>query len=110
MTFEESKSVARQLAENQLKKGFDVEAFLILMALEGNVKNIDLIPESHIDETLTDITGLLVKYFNNKTIKNLDILLSTVRQMMSELYHTCETNEEKQLFKGYFSDLSSITK
>ena len=51
MTFEESIPVAKQLAENQLKKGFDVEAFL------------------------------------NSVIK-----------MLGELYYSCTSPQEKELF------------
>lgn len=49
MTFQESIPVAKELAENELKKHFDVDAFLILALVDK--MNIDLVPESNVDET-----------------------------------------------------------
>ena len=59
MTFEEAIPVAKQLAENQLKKGFDVEAFLILAEI-NKMDNIDLVPDSEVDEMITDIGRLFI--------------------------------------------------
>ena len=39
-----------------MKKHFDVDALLILALV--NKMNIDLVPESNVDETITDIQGL----------------------------------------------------
>ena len=58
MTFEESIPIAKELAENQLKKGFDVEAFLILAEINKINQEYDLVPESNVDETIMDIQGL----------------------------------------------------
>ena len=81
MTFQESIPIAKELAENELKKHFDVDAFLILALV--NKMNIDLVPESNVDETITDIQGLFVSYMRNRTKDNLEILLSTIRKMLS---------------------------
>ena len=86
MTFQESIPVAKELAENELKKHFDVDAFLILALV--NKMNIDLVSESNVDETIIDIQGLFVSYKKNKTKENLEILHSTIRKMLSELYMT----------------------
>ena len=93
MTFQESIPVAKELAENELKKHFDVDAFLILALVDK--MNIDLVPESNVDETITDIQGLFVNYMKNRSIGNLEALMSTIRKMLSELYHTCSTEEKK---------------
>lgn len=106
MTFQESIPVAKELAENELKRHFDVDAFLILALVDK--MNIDLIPESDVDETITDIQDLFVSYMRNRTIDNLEILLSTIRKMLSELYMTCDL-EEKEIFKKHLETLQNIT-
>ena len=106
MTFQESIPVAKELAENELKKHFDVDAFLIL-ALVYNM-NIDLVPESNVDETITDIQGLFVSYMRNRTKENLEILLSNIRKMLSELYMTCNS-DEKEISKKHLGTLQNIT-
>lgn len=106
MTFQESIPVAKELAENELKKHFDVDAFLILALVDK--MNIDLVPESNVDETIVDIQGLFVSYMRNRTKENLEILLSTVRKMLSELYMTCDL-EEKEIFKKHLETLQNIT-
>ena len=45
-----------------------------------NKMNIDLVPESNVDETITDIQGLFVSYMRNRTKENLEILLSTIQK------------------------------
>ena len=106
MTFQESIPIAKELAENELKKHFDVDAFLILALV--NKMNIDLVPESNVDETITDIQGLFVSYMMNRTKDNLEILLSTIRKMLSELYITCDL-DEKEIFKKHLETLQNIT-
>ena len=70
--------------------------------------NIDLISESNVDETITDIQGLFVSYMRNRTKDNLEILLSTIRKMLSELYMTCDF-DEKEIFKKHLETLQNIT-
>ena len=94
------------MAENELKKHFDVDAFLILALVDK--MNIDLVPESNVDETITDIQGLFVYYMRNRTKENLEILLSTIRKMLSELYITCNS-DEKKIFKKHLETLQNIT-
>ena len=106
MTFQESIPIAKDLAENELKKHFDVDAFLILALV--NKMNIDLVPESNVDETITDIQGLFVYYMRNRTKENLELLLSTIRKMLSELYMTCDL-DEKEIFKKHLETLQNIT-
>lgn len=106
MTFQESIPIAKELAENELKKHFDVDAFIILALVDK--MNIDLVPESNVDETITDIQGLFVSYMRNRTKDNLEILLSTIRKMLSELYMTCNS-DEKEIFKKHLETLQNIT-
>ena len=70
--------------------------------------NIDLVPESNVDETITDIQGLFVSYMRNRTKDNLEILLSTIRKMLSELYMTCDLGE-REIFKNHLETLQNIT-
>ena len=70
--------------------------------------NIDLVPERNVDETITDIQSLFVSYMRNRTIENLEILLSTIWKMLSELYMTCDL-EEKEIFKKHLETLQNIT-
>ena len=90
-----------------MKKHFDVGAFLILSLVDK--MNIDLVSESNVDETITDIQGLFVSYMRNRTKENLELLLSTIRKMLSELYMTCDL-EEKEIFKNHLETLQNITK
>ena len=106
MTFQESIPIAKDLAENELKKHFDVDAFIILALVDK--MNIDLVPESNVDETITDIQGLFVSYMRNRTKENLEILLSTIRKMLSELYMTCNS-DKKEIFKKHLETLQNIT-
>ena len=106
MTFQESIPIAKELEENELKKHFDVDAFLILALVDK--MNIDLVPESNVDETITDIQGLFVSYMRNRAKENLEILLSTIRKMLSELYMTCNS-DEKEIFKNHLETLQNIT-
>ena len=80
--------------------------FLILALVDK--MNIDLVPESNVGETITDIQDLFISYMRNRTIDNLEILLSTIRKMLSELYMTCDL-EEKEIFKKHLETLQNIT-
>ena len=70
--------------------------------------NIDLVLESNVAETITDIQDLFVSYMRNRAIENLEILLSTIRKMLSELYMTCDL-DEKEIFKKHLETLQNIT-
>lgn len=107
MTFEESIPIAKQLAENELKRHFDIQAFMILCLLSQI--ETDLVPESTVDETITDIQSLFVRYMHNRTTNNLEILLSTIRKMISELYMSCSENE-RSIFEKHINSLTNITK
>lgn len=107
MNFQESIPVAKELAENELKKHFDVDAFILLALIDK--MDIDLVPESNVDETITDIQALFVSYMQDRSRNNLEILLSTIHRMLSELYMTCN-EEEKDLFKKHLTSLQNIAK
>ena len=106
MTLSEAIPIAKELAENELRKHFDADAFLTLALVDK--MNIDLVPESNVDETITDIQCLFVSYMRNRTKENLEILLSTTQKMLSELYMTCNS-DEKEIFKKHLETLQNIT-
>lgn len=110
MTFEQSIPIAKQLAENELKKGFDVEAFLILAEIQKMQieEPVDLVPESNVDEKLVDITNLFITYFNNRNDSNLINLMTTMSQMLSELYHTINDKNQLTIFKNHIKSLQNI--
>lgn len=109
MTFKESVPIAKKLAENELKKHFDAEAFIILALLDKLDVSVDLVPESTIDESIENIQDLFVEYMHHRNLDNLEILLSTIRKMFSELYMSCDT-EEKEVFKKHLTTLQNIPK
>lgn len=109
MTFKESVPIAKKLAENELKKHFDAEAFIILALLDKLDVSVDLVPESNIDESIENIQDLFVEYMRHRNLDNLEILLSTIRKMLSELYMSCDT-EEKEVFKKHLTTLQNIPK
>nr|DAW75650.1 MAG TPA: hypothetical protein [Caudoviricetes sp.] len=109
MTFKESVPIAKKLAENELKKHFDAEAFIILALLDKMDVFVDLVPESTIDESIENIQDLFVEYMHHRNLDNLEILLSTIRKMLSELYMSCDT-EEKEVFKKHLTTLQNIPK
>ena len=53
-------------------------------------------------------TELLHTFMRNRTIENLEILLSTIRKMLSELYMTCDF-VEKEILKKHLETLQNIT-
>ncbi len=75
---------------------------------EHMTKAKDLVPESNIDEQIEDIQALFVNYMSNRTSENLEKMLSTIYNMISELYHTCSDSKEKMLFKKFTNDIASI--
>ena len=104
MTFAESIPMARQLAENQLSKGFDVEAFLILAELS----RMDAVPESNVDEGISDIGKIFVEYFYNQTSENLVRLADRLIQTVSEVYHTIGNADDRKLFKAKIQALNEV--
>ena len=106
MTFAESIPIARRLAENQLSKGFDVEAFLIL----SEISKFDAVPESNVDEGISDIGRIFVEYFYNQSTDNLVRLSDSLVQTISEVYQTIASVEDKRLFKAKIQGLGDVMK
>ncbi len=111
MTFKESIPVAKQLAENQLSRGFDVEAFLVLCAI-SNMPTVseDFVPESNIDEGIQHLLNCFIDYYTNRNKDTLKTMLDNLKQIISELYHTCISKNEIDEFKNFIVSLNNIYK
>ena len=81
-----------------------------LYIIEERLKQRDLIPDSKMDEDLTDIQSLLVRYMMDRDIVTLNIMLSTLCKMISELYHTCDSQNEKIEFEDFIKNINNIIK
>lgn len=79
-----------------------------LYIIKDHLKDRDLIPESNMDEDLMDIQSLLVRYMMDRDIITLNIMLSALLKMLSELYHTCETPNEKTEFMDFAENVNKI--
>lgn len=113
MTFNQSIPIAKQLAEKSLEKGFDVEAFLVLCEINKiqqatESKDEDLVPDSCVDECINTMLNLFVSYYNNKSVKTISPLLQCMRQIFSELYYSCETEDERIVFREFFEGCQYI--
>lgn len=103
-------TVGEQLATTSLKGGkWDTEAFLVLSVSELLKRSgLDLVPESQIDEK-TDISkDLFISYMKNRTVGNLQAYLSQIHQIISELYHTVQTDMEREVIKNSVANLEKI--
>ena len=69
---------------------------------------VDLVPESNIDEQISDIQNLFVTYMRDRNITNLNNMLDSTYKMLSELYHTCSDPNERNIFHKFIDSISSI--
>ena len=108
MTLDEK---ALQLADRALTNGFDPEAYLVKYVAEirlNQSENTDLVEGSNVDEFIQTMLQLFVTYYNSKTVEALTNLLLVLRQVISELYHDCETQQEKDEIKKFIEVSQSI--
>lgn len=95
MTYQESIPIAKQLAERALLKGFDTEAFLVLTLLNKQ----DMIPDSNVDEQISDIGKIFFEYYNSQNEESLDKLMVSFKNVLTEIYNTMKDSSLKNLFK-----------
>jgi len=90
-------NVALSLADKALEHQFDAEAYIVKYIAEKRLtKDPDnIIPETNIDECIQIMLKLFVLYYNDRTVDNLNNLLSVLEQVITELYNTCTTNAER---------------
>lgn len=71
-------------------------------------EKVDLVPDSNIDEQISDIQNLFVTYMRDRNITNLSNMLDSTYKMISELYHTCSDPNERNIFHKFIDSISSI--
>lgn len=79
-----------------------------LYIIREHLLKSDLIPNSTVDDDVEDIQSLLVRYMMERDIITLNILLNTISKMISELYHTCDNDKERNEFAEFIQNLNSI--
>lgn len=98
--------LALQLANRELEKGFDAEAYIVKYIAE--LKLDDKVPQSDIDDCIKLLLDLFTTYYNSKSVTTLRPMLDTLTQIISELYHTCKTTEELHCFGDFMHMLQKI--
>ena len=96
---------ALALANKALRTTFDPEAYIVKyiaeIKLSSSANEVDYVPESSVDECIQQLLKLFVTYYNNKSVETLNPLLLTLRQILSELYNTCNSDNEKSLMQEF---------
>lgn len=104
MTFSEAVPIAKELAENELKKHFDADAFLIL----AEIARLDAVPDSDIDEHIDTSKDMFAEYMRSRSAQDLAAYMAQVHQIVSELYHTVESVEEREIIKNELAKMAQI--
>lgn len=104
MTFSEAIPIAKELAENELKKHFDADAFLIL----AEIAKLDAVPDSNIDEHIDTSKDMFAQYMRSRSRADLTAYMAQVHQIISELYHTVESVEEREIIKNELAKMTQI--
>lgn len=103
---------ALALANKALKTTFDPEAYIVKyiaeIKLSSSAKEVDYVPGSTIDEGIQLLLKRFVTYYNNKSVETLNPLLLTLRQILSELYNTCNSDNERALMAEFIVLSQSI--
>ena len=101
--------MALELANRALNSSFDPEAYIVKYIAEKKLKEQpDLVPDSSIDEGIQLLLDLFVSYYNNKSVDTLEPFLLVLRQVISELYNTCNTDEERDTIRNFIILSQSI--
>lgn len=106
MTYEESIPLARELAENALRKNFDADAFIILTLL--NKESVDDVPDSEVDDKIKYMYNLFLLYVTSHDKDVLDEFLTTNYRMIEELYHSASGTDEKDMFRQYTKNMLTL--
>lgn len=104
MTFSEAIPIAKELAENELKKHFDADAFLIL----AEIAKLDAVPDSDIDEHIDTSKDMFAQYMRSRSAQDLTAYMAQVHQIISELYHTVESVEKREIIKNELAKMAQI--
>lgn len=104
MTFSQSIPIAKQMAENALQKGFDFEAFVVLC----EISKMDAIPESSIDNAISDIGQIFVEYYFNPTSDSLAQLMDSFANVLTEIYNTIDNDKDKAMVRDKIRNLIGL--
>lgn len=112
MTGTELDRYANGIAGMTLKDGFSEQAYIIKtlseISLRLNGESVDLVPESQIDETIQSLMNDFVLYFNTRNIGALSNFLSKMHNILSELYHSAESTEERKIITDAIKSINMI--
>lgn len=98
---------AASRAARVLKSGFDSEAFMVYsIACMNNLlkQDQDAIPDSKVDESISDLLQSFVQYHKGDR-EQLPNVLNEIRRIISELYHTAEDHESRNLICEFVNTL-----
>ena len=112
MTGAELDRYANGIAGMTLKDGFNEQAYIVKILSELSLKlsgeSVDLVPESQIDETIQSLMNDFVVYFNTHDTGALTNFLHKMHNILSELYHGTETQEERRIISDEIKSISLI--
>lgn len=113
MNSEELNRYANNLAEMSLENGFDKDAYILKvlseMWLKSNGKDVDLVPDSNVDEKLKEMLDDFISYHNTKDLQSLKRFLIKSKQIISEIYHIAGTQEERKMVQNAIKSISLIS-
>lgn len=114
---------AIQIANNSLQKGFDWQAFLVLSVAQQNLtflndeRNkdvIDYVKDSGVDENIQLFLNKFINFSeikkqdnvdNEQVINELNTLLSFLKKIITELYFSSNTMEEREVIKNFLFNI-----
>lgn len=124
MNFEELNKKAKEIACKNLEHGFDWQSFLVysiaIMNEEKIQTDVDIVPESNIDEGIKELLTLFVGYINSKksycsksgnvqiVTEKLDGFLSQIAQILHEIRLSCEVEEEKGIYMKFIEKIQKM--
>lgn len=124
MTFVELNKKAKEVAEKNLERGFDWQAFLVLSTAIINEerigKPVDLVPDSTVDEGIQYLLKLFSDYINakksyaaragnEKAVKDaLEKWMAQNVKILKEIRLSCDSAQEKECFKKYIDELKKL--
>lgn len=95
-----------------LKDGFDEQGYILKALSDISLRlageSVDLVPESQIDETIQSLINDFILYFNSHDIGALTNFLVKIHNILSEIYHSAETKEERQIILDSLRKISKI--
>lgn len=79
-----------------------------LYIIQKHMQEQDLLPDSNIDEKIDELQTYAIRYVMERDILQLNYFLTNISQIISELYHTSDTEQERKEFKSFIDNINSI--